>query len=161
MIPTRRHQRRRAMLRRALRGLGVAALALAVGGFATVMALLAVWPPVDRVVTGETPEYPDVQPRAYAFSRDRVVAAVVEAATRLPRFEPTSVDEAAGIIRLRAASVWLAPEGRLEVRVEPNGAGGAIVFAEAWTDEGTVEFGQNARNLGELYEGIESRLGLR
>ncbi len=129
---------------------------LVVGSFST----LAVWPPINDVETGATPEYPEIQPRDYRFSADRVLAAASESVEALERFEFVSVEEDSGIVIATAAT----RSGRfiddITVRVEANGDGGAIVFIRSQSRVGKGDFGQNARNIVALQTAMDSNLGL-
>lgn len=160
-VPSRRRERAVRIASRVGRVLGVVIVALAIVAGVAGMALLAAWPPLDRVVTGATPEYPHLQPRAWAFSRDRVVAAVGEAVATLPRYTLREAPAGDEPIRIAVRVPWGDRVDDMLVRVEANGDGGTIVFVEAWTDEGAADFGQNARNILALYDAIEGRLGLR
>ncbi len=160
-VPSRRRERVLRVAARVGRVFGVAIVAMAVIAGVAGMALLAAWPPLDRVVAGATPEYPEVQPRAWAFSRDRVAAAVGEAVATLPRYTLREAPRGDEPIGVAVRVPWGQRVDHMLVRVEANGEGGTIVFVEAWTDEGAADFGQNARNILTLYDAIESRLGLR
>jgi uncharacterized protein (DUF1499 family) len=123
-------------------------------------ASFAIWPPINDVETGATPEYPDIQPRDYRFSADRVLSAASESVEALERFEVVSVDEEAGVVAATADT----PSGRftddITVRVEANGDGGAIVFVRSQSRVGKGDFGQNARNIEALQQAMDTNLGI-
>lgn len=154
-----RAEARRAAIRRAASitarvVVGILAVTV-VGG----MVLLAAWPPVNVVETGATPEYPDVQPRAWSMSRDRVFAGVVEVVDEIEQFELVDADFDSGVVRAEATSRtgWWIDD--LEVRVEANGDGGTIVFARSASRTGRGDFGQNANNIRRLFEALDENLG--
>lgn len=129
---------------------------LVIGMFAS----LAVWPPINDVETGATPEYPDLQPRDYRFSADRVLAAASESVEALERFELVRTDEEDAVVEATATT----RSGRfiddVVIRVEANGDGGAIVFVRSHSRVGKGDFGQNARNILALQQAMDSNLGV-
>jgi len=155
----RRDRDRLALLRKAgrwlLRALAVVTVLLVVAA-ATAM---ATWPPINDVTTGQTPEYPDLQPRAYNFSRDRVFYAVLECIEADDRMTPVSSDLATGVVQAEAQTLSRTFTDDLTVRVEPNGDGGAIVFVRSRSRVGRADFGQNARTIRRLFAALDERLG--
>lgn len=123
--------------------------------------LLMIWPPINEVETGATPEYPDIQPRAYRFTQTRVIGAVEEVLEEIERFSHVETDLEAGVIRGEAISRtgWWIDD--VEIRVEANGDGGAIVFMRSASRVGQADFGQNANNIRELFAAIEHNLGIQ
>ena len=139
---------------------------LVVGSFAVAAALgiaaftlLAVWPPINDVSTGETAQYPDVQPIAYRFSQPRVVAAAVESIEALERFDIVATDEATGVVEATATTRSGRFVDDVTVRVEANGEGGAIVFMRSRSRVGVGDLGQNARNIRQLQAQMNRNLG--
>ena len=155
---TRTARERQATLRTWLKRLGIASACLAVLLFVAVFAIITTWPPINDVSTGETPEYPDLQPRAYAFTRERVFHATLEVIDADQYLTAVTSDLEAGTIEAEAVT----PSGRwtddVSVRVEPNGEGGAIVFVRSRSREGKWDFGQNARTIERLLASLDSRL---
>lgn len=146
-----------AIVRTVGRVAAVVATVLLVGG----LGLLAAWPPINDVTTGRTPQYPEIQPRDYSFSRPRVLAAAVESIEALPRFELVEADEESGTIDATAStrSGWFTDD--VTVRIEHNGEAGAIVFIRSRSRVGRGDFGQNARNILALQEAMDENLGVR
>lgn len=163
-MKSRSEEARRTRRTMAIRRARVTALRLVAGlgalGFVVVMALLSIWPPINDVTTGETAEYPDVQPRAYRFSQDRVTAAAAESIEALERFALVSVDEEAGVVVATADTRSGRWTDDITVRVEPNGDGGSIVFVRSASRVGRGDFGQNARNIEALQEAMDANLGV-
>lgn len=121
---------------------------------------MAVWPPINDVETGVTPEYPDVQPQAYRYSAARVLAAAEESVVALERFALVAVDETAGVVEATATtrSGWFTDD--VTIRVEQNGDGGAIVFVRSRSRVGKGDFGQNARNIAAIQAAMDANLGV-
>jgi hypothetical protein len=122
--------------------------------------LMAAWPPLRSVETGATPEYPQLRPADYRFSRDRVFAGVLEVAATFPDVAITATEASSGTVHL----TWRGPVGALDstvlVRVEQNGEAGAIVFVESTLVRGRADFGQNARVIRRLLAGLDDNLSL-
>ncbi len=141
------------------RALGVALLALAGAVLMVGLGIAARWPVVSVVETGATAAWPELRPRAWPRSQERVLAAATEALERLPDVTIEEVDATAGKIRaFRAHRVgWLA--SRMEVRVVANGEGGAIVHVRSETPEARGDLGQNARNIAAVFGHLDDILG--
>lgn len=160
---SRRQEARAAARRRSLQRvarLGARALLVCVAlGTVAAMALLTAWPPINVVETGATPEYPDIQPRAWSMSRDRVYAGALEVVDALDTFTLVDHDAAAGIVRAEALSRtgWWIDD--VEIRVEANGAGGTLVFVRSASRVGRADFGQNARNIRAVLDALDENLG--
>lgn len=159
-------RRLRAVLLRAVIGLGVLVAMLGVSAYG----LLFVWPPTSVLETGATPAWPQMHPTAWRFSQTRAAAAVQESLDGWTNWEvcatPTcaaapsgtqapDASLVAGIVRgpITALDVWLV------VRVEANGEGGALIFARTETQSGRSDFGQGARTLAKLWEDVAANLG--
>lgn len=148
---------------RALAALRVVALCLgacAALTFVAGMVALAVWPPINDVRTGETPEYPDLQPRAYRFSQPRVFAAAEESIVSLDGFDLVSADAESGLLEATAESRTGFFTDDVTLEVQANGEGGAIVFIRSRSRVGRGDFGQNARNVRALQVAMDANLGV-
>lgn len=122
--------------------------------------LLAIWPPLGVVETGQTPEYPDLQPVAYMLGQERVFAAVNEVVSAWPNARIELSDAATGRVEFVAASRWSRLTTRMQVRVESNGDGGSIVFVRS-ESTGRGDLGQNARNVRRTLRVLDEQLSLR
>jgi len=60
------------------------------------MGIVFLWPVLNRVETGRTPEYPDLQPLTVALSPARVFEAALTVARTLPRWTVVKADPASG-----------------------------------------------------------------
>ena len=149
-------KRRRSAIAVLLRALG----ALLAGAVVALFATMAIWPPINDVETGVTPQCPDVQPRAYRYSADRVLAAAEESVEALERFDLVTVDETTGLVEATATtrSGWFTDD--VTIRVEANGDGGAIVFVRSRSRVGKGDFGQNARNIAAVQAAMDANLGV-
>lgn len=129
---------------------------------AAVLALVAAlltWPLLNVVETGRTPEYPDLQPRIYQTSPERVVDAVTATIADLPRWSLSgSGSGPAGhaLHAVRTTRVWRFAD---DVTIRVSGeAGGTIVNVRSASRVGSWDLGQNARNVRELLAALDQRL---
>jgi len=115
-----------------------------------VAAFLA-WPRLNMVETGRTPEYPDLQPREYAASEQRVTEALKAAAGRLSRFAFVGAGRGPGgsEVHYVASTPVLRFKDDVNVRIRREGAK-TKVTVRSKSRMGTMDFGQNARNVREL-----------
>lgn len=123
-------------------------LLLALAG-AALYAFLA-WPRINVVETGKTPEYPDLQPRAFKASPERVTKGVKSALATLPRWR--LVGEGTGpaggeIQALHTTLVGLEYDVMIRIRSEK---GRTQVSVKSKSRSLDWDFGQNARNIREL-----------
>jgi uncharacterized protein (DUF1499 family) len=155
-----KRQRHRSSVRAVLaatgRVLGAVAAVLFVSGFV----LLSIWPPLNEVSTGETAAYPDLQPRDYRFSRERVLGAVHEVIVGWPAWREVSTQGEVGVVVATVTSPFGRAVSDVTVRVQANGDGGAIVFVRSTGRRGPGDFGRNARNVRRLLGGIDQNLGV-
>lgn len=134
-----------------------ALLLLALAGAAAFA--LTRWPPVDAVETGRTPEYPDVQPRAYAQGEARVTDAARKALARLGRFEVVGSGSGPGGSEIQAIARTPVLKLKDEVTIRIRRQGGATrVTVRSRSRLGTVDFGQNARNIREFLAALDQEL---
>ena len=123
---------------------------LAAVGLAVVLSgawlMFGMWPVINIVETGRTPEYPDITPRTFQASPERVFDAAMHAVNRLPRWGVISYDEKKGEIRVEATTRMLRFVDDVTIRVESNGEG-ATVNVRSASRVGKSDFGQNARNI--------------
>lgn len=134
-----------------------------------ILALLAVggaiafgvtrWPLVNDVETGRTPEYPDLQPRAYAQGETVVARAAREAVGRLPRFAFVGAGSGRGGSELQAlATAPLIPvKSDVTVRIRRE-KGATRVSVRSKSRSGPIDLGQNARNIREFLAALDLQL---
>jgi uncharacterized protein (DUF1499 family) len=131
-------------------------LVLIVAGAAA--ALLA-WPRINSVETGRTPEYPDLQPREYAAGEQKVTEALKAAVARLPRFAFVGAGRGPGgsEVHYVASTRVLRFKDDVNVRIRREG-GKTKVSVRSKSRVGTLDFGQNARNIRELLAALDREL---
>jgi uncharacterized protein (DUF1499 family) len=131
-------------------------LLLVVAG--AVAAFLA-WPRLNMVETGRTPEYPDLQPREYAASEQRVTEALKTAAGRLSRFAFVGAGRGPGgsEVHYVASTPVLRFKDDVNVRIRREG-GKTKVTVRSKSRMGTMDFGQNARNVRELLAALDREM---
>lgn len=132
-------------------------LLLVVAGAAA--AVLA-WPRINMVETGRTPEYPDLQPREYAASEQKVTEAVKAATGRLSRFTFVGAGRGPGgsEVHYVAATRVLRFKDDVNVRIRREGTK-TKVTVRSKSRIGTMDFGQNARNVRELLAALDREMG--
>ncbi len=128
-------------------------LALMMVAVGTTMVL---WPPINDVTTGETPEYPDLEPRTYEHDIDTVYLASLEAIDDLGLW---SVEDSDNPHRIEATR-----ETRLfnfidDITITLDGdASSTTVYLRSRSRTGEADFGQNARNIHEFYDTLDIQL---
>lgn len=124
------------------------AILAAVGAVTVVaaIALLKSWPVINIVETGQTPEYPDIQPRHYAAGRERVFEAVLRAVSRMPRWTLISSPPGQRGFRVEAKTMLLRFVDDVTIRLTEH-EGGTVVNVRSASRVGRGDFGQNARNI--------------
>lgn len=129
--------------------------------FVVVMALIVtawMWPILNEVETGVTPEYPEVQPRYYSTEPERIQTEVEAAMEALKRWEIVEVDSAAHRID-GERTTRLGFVGDVTVRVEPVTEFVSQVHVRSASRVGQADLGQNARNIDEFFHELDERLG--
>jgi len=123
---------------------------------AGVWAALA-WPHVNRVETGRTPEYPDLQPREYAAAPREVTAAIETSVQRLGWSLVGGGSGKGGSQTLAVARVAQIP---FDVFIHVKTAKGrTVVSVKSESRYGKWDFGQNARNIRLFWTELDSHLG--
>jgi hypothetical protein len=125
----------------------------------TAAALCLAWPRIHQVETGRTPEYPDVKPRSYAATDDRVAAAVKTAIGRLPRWRVVGAASGAKGTDIQAEHaiplVGLKEDITVQVRRQ---SGRTEVRVLSRSPSMPWDFGQNARNIRELLDETDRQM---
>jgi uncharacterized protein (DUF1499 family) len=123
------------------------------------IALLRSWPVINIVETGKTPEYPDVVPRQYSASKDRVFDAALRAVGRMPRWTLVSSRPEQGDIRVEASTRLLRFVDDVVIRVTEDD-GRAAVNVRSASRVGRSDFGQNARNIRAFFSELDRQMGI-
>jgi uncharacterized protein (DUF1499 family) len=135
----------------------LALLLLALAGAAAFM--VTRWPWVNQVETGATPEYPDLQPRAYSQSEETVAKAARAALERLPRFSFVGAGSGPGGSSLQAVATTKVMKFKDDVTVRIKRERGATrVSVKSKSRTGKIDFGQNARNVREFLAALDQEL---
>lgn len=122
------------------------------------MGTAILWPPLHRVETGRTPEYPDLQPLTVALPPTRVFEAALTVARTLPHWTVVKADPAAGLIEAEARMPLWRFVDDVTIRVVPR-EGGTRVSVRSASRVGRGDLGQNARNIRAFLGGLRRALG--
>lgn len=122
------------------------------------VAIFPLWPVLNRVETGKTPEYADLQPLTVALPAPQVFTAALGVARTLPRWTVVKSDAAEGVIEAEARTrLWRFVDD-VTIRVVP-GQGGTTVSVRSASRVGRGDFGQNARNIRAFLGALRRALG--
>ena len=116
------------------------------------------WPRINDVTTGQTPQYPDLQDRSYAAGEDRVARAIQEVIVGLPRWTQQGSGKGPGgasIQALRKTRTGFVDEVTIRIRRE---GGRTLVKVRSRSRTGQIDFGQNARNIRELFAALDAKV---
>ena len=127
------------------------------GAAAGLTALATRWPPLNDVKTGGTPEYPDLQPRRYAMSPDRVFLAAQEVGHATPGWKLGDIDPARGTYHAEVAVALTPFTDDVWVEVTPDGEG-AVVNVRSKSRTGRGDFGVNARRIRAFLRALDVHL---
>ncbi|MCI0370792.1 MAG: DUF1499 domain-containing protein [candidate division NC10 bacterium] len=122
------------------------------------MGMVLFWPVLNRVETGKTPEYPDLQPLTVALPPARVFGAALTVARTLPRWTVVRTDPAAGLIEAEARTrLWRFVDD-VTIRIAA-GEGRTLVSVRSAPRVGRADLGQNARNIRVFLGTLQRALG--
>ena len=129
----------------------LALLAAAAGAFFA-------WPRIADVSTGKTPEYPDLQDKSYPFGENRVADAAKAALRRPSGWTLQGAGKGSGGWSLQAVrTTAIGSKHDVTVRVVAEG-GKAVVKVRSKSRVGSLDFGQNARNIREFLVALDREL---
>jgi uncharacterized protein (DUF1499 family) len=113
------------------------------------------WPRVSDVETGRSPEYPDLQVREYRAGAAAVAGAAERAVASLPRWRLVGSGRGPAGTALQAeAGSLLRLSYDVTVRITP-GKGLTRVSVRSRSRLGSLDLGQNARNIRRLLEALD------
>ncbi|MBI5775950.1 MAG: DUF1499 domain-containing protein [Nitrospirae bacterium] len=122
--------------------------------------MLKIWPAINIVETGNTPEYPDLLPRQYSAPKSRVFDAALHAVGRMPRWTLVSSRPEQGEIRAEATTRLFRFVDDVTIHcAEQNGV--TVVNVRSASRVGRSDFGQNARNIRAFFDAVDRQLGDR
>ncbi|MFP4599881.1 MAG: DUF1499 domain-containing protein [Persicimonas sp.] len=136
------------------------AVAILVG--LTVTALLvaaSIWPVINEVETGSTPEYPEVQPHYYTADPQRVFEEARASVESLEQWTLVSEDSAAHTLQAERETSVFGFVDDVSVTIDPITEFVTRVHVKSASRVGKGDFGQNARNIEELLAELDRRLG--
>jgi uncharacterized protein (DUF1499 family) len=108
----------------------------------------AIWPTINDVTTGATPEYPDLQPQQFAKPADQVFAAALATAREM-EFEITSQSPEKGEIQAVATTKVFRFKDDVSISVTRKGAATAV-YVRSHSRIGKGDLGANARRIREF-----------
>jgi uncharacterized protein (DUF1499 family) len=119
----------------------------------------SVWPVINEVETGKTPEYPEVQPQYYTTDPQRVFEEAEAGIEALDNWTLVSEDSATmALVAERETSVFGFVDD-VHVTIEPVTEFVTRVHVKSSSRVGKGDFGQNARNINEFFSELDDRLG--
>lgn len=130
--------------------------ALLVAGMVTTA---CVWPPINDVETGTTPEYPDIQPHYYSTEPLRIYEEALAAVESMERWEVVDRRRSERTLEATRTTRVLGFVDEVTIRVEPVTEFVSQVEVRSRSRVGSVDFGQNARNIRQFFEELDDRLG--
>jgi uncharacterized protein (DUF1499 family) len=136
------------------------AAAILVGLIVTGLLVAAsVWPVINEVETGATPEYPEVQPQYYTTEPRRVFDEASAAVEELDRWTLVSSDPSQWRIEAERETQVFGFVDDVTITIEPVTEFVTRVHVRSASRVGKGDFGQNARNIEEFFGELDNRLG--
>lgn len=121
-----------------------------------VLTASCVWPRINDVSTGQTPEYPDILPQRIAADAPAVFAAALDAA-KSSGLDVTSADETKGEINGVATTRLFRFKDDVTIRVSREGSE-TVVNIRSKSRVGKGDLGANARRIRALQAAIAARV---
>ena len=143
------------MKRRLLTIVGILA-GLAVTGM---LVAASIWPVINVVETGETPEYPDVQPQYYTAEPRRVFEESRDSIEAMERWTVVSSQPANDTLKATHSTYVFGFVDDVTVWIEPVTEFVTRVRLRSASRIGKGDFGQNARNIQQFFGALDERLG--
>lgn len=143
------------MKRRLLTILGIIVGVIVTG----LLVAASIWPVINKVETGQTPEYPTIQPQYYTAEPERVFDQSRDAIESMPRWNLVSAQSGSHTLKathetyvfgfIDDVTIWIEPVTEFVTRVRVRSA----------SRIGKGDFGQNARNIRQFFRGLDDRIG--
>ena len=136
------------------------AAAILVGLIVTGLLVAAsVWPVINEVETGATPEYPEVQPQYYTTEPRRVFDETTAAVEALEKWTLVSSEPSKWRIEAERETQVFGFVDDVTITIEPVTEFVTRVHVRSASRVGKGDFGQNARNIEEFFAELDNRLG--
>ncbi|ACL72760.1 protein of unknown function DUF1499 [Thioalkalivibrio sulfidiphilus HL-EbGr7] len=119
---------------------------------------LSRWPVINDVRTGETPEYPDIQPQYLPAPPEQVYEAALNA-VRGFGWEILEKDPATGRIEAVATTRFLRFKDDISIRIQAAEQGGSRVEMRSRSRVGRGDLGTNARRIRAFQEALQKLEG--
>jgi uncharacterized protein (DUF1499 family) len=116
-----------------------------------------VWPRINDVQTGETPEYPHLQPQEFKLPVYQVFDAALSVARDLG-WSDIIEDRGNGRIHAVATTLIFRFKDDITITIQPDGAGGTTVNVRSHSRVGRGDFGANARRIERFQAELARRL---
>ncbi len=115
-----------------------------------------IWPTINEVKTGETPQYPDLQPQHFNHPSARVFDAALATAQALG-WEVTAQDRNQGEIHAVATTSVFRFNDDVTITISHEGEG-AVVNVRSHSRVGKGDFGTNARRIRRFQAELAKRV---
>jgi uncharacterized protein (DUF1499 family) len=112
---------------------------------------------LNDVTTGETPDYPDLQPRRYAQDPPTVFRAARATAAGMRGWRITAADPVAGTVQAEARVLLTPFTDDVTIRVRPAD-GGSQVVVRSRSRVGRGDLGVNARRIRAFLRALDHEL---
>ena len=119
-------------------------------------ALGLIWPRINDVRTGETPQYPDIQPQRFNQSVEKVFAAAL-AVAQASGWEIRLTEPAQGVIEATATTRLMKFKDDVTITVSSE-ANGSLVNVRSKSRIGKGDLGANARRIRAFQAELAKRL---
>ena len=119
----------------------------------------SVWPVINEVETGQTPEYPEIQPHYYTTEPQRVFDESMAAVESLEQWKMVRSDPSHWRIEAERETDLFGFVDDVTITAEPVTEFVTRVHVRSASRVGKGDFGQNARNIREFYNELDNRLG--
>jgi uncharacterized protein (DUF1499 family) len=126
-------------------------------------AAFGVWaarqPLINDVTTGQTPEYPNLQPHRYSQDAGAVFQAVRVVAASMSGWRVTTVDPGHRVLHAEARVPLTPFTDDVTIRVEPLESGSRVVV-RSHSRVGRGDLGVNARRIRAFLRALDLKLGV-
>jgi uncharacterized protein (DUF1499 family) len=119
----------------------------------------SLWPVINVVETGQTPEYPELQPHYYSADPQRVFDEAKASAQTMQRWTMHKADVSTNTIEATTKTKVLGFTDDVTIKVEPVTEFVTRVHVRSASRVGKGDFGQNARNITTFFTELDRRLG--